>query len=210
MKKAFIIVDLQNDFCHGGSLAVPDANAVIPVINQLQPYFDLIIATKDWHPQDHTSFATNHPGYKVGDVVTVDAIPQVLWPCHCIQNTPGSDFHVQLDTSKINKIIFKGADKAIDSYSAFFDNAHRRETGLKDYLHDRHVDELYLAGLATDYCVKYTALDALALGYRVNIIEDACRGVALHPGDIAKAIEEMQAAGANIIQSKQVLLRSFC
>jgi nicotinamidase/pyrazinamidase len=200
-KTALILVDLQNDFCRGGSLAVPDADAIIPLANELQAYFDLVIATKDWHPADHTSFATNHPGYNVGDVITIDNLPQVLWPAHCVQGTTGSDFHPELDASLIETIFYKGMDKNIDSYSAFYDNAHLRATGLADYLHAEDVKAIYIMGLATDYCVKYTCRDAVALGFNTHIIEDACRGVELHNGDIQRALAEMQGEGVKIVQS---------
>ncbi|OGT53269.1 MAG: nicotinamidase [Gammaproteobacteria bacterium RIFCSPHIGHO2_12_FULL_42_13] len=204
-KRALIIVDLQNDFCTGGSLAVPESDAVIPIVNKLQAYFDLVIATKDWHPHDHMSFASTHPGQKVGDIINMNSIPQILWPNHCVQDTPGSQLHPQLQTASVNKIIFKGTDKTIDSYSAFFDNAHSRETGLNHYLQGENIKEIYIAGLATDYCVKYSTLDALKQGYSVYVIEDACRGVGLNSGDVAKAIEEMRVAGAKITQSQAVL-----
>jgi nicotinamidase/pyrazinamidase len=204
-KKALIMVDLQNDFCQGGSLAVPGANEIIPLANQLQKKFDLIIATKDWHPQDHMSFASNHPGQKVGDVIEVDGLQQVLWPDHCVQETLGSEFHPQLDTSRITKIFYKGTDKTIDSYSAFFDNAHRRSTGLVDYLMEQKVDEIYILGLATDYCVRFTCLDAYHVGFKTFIIEDACRGVNLQPDDVKSALNEMQEEGVIIIQSGKIL-----
>jgi nicotinamidase/pyrazinamidase len=206
-KNALIMVDLQNDFCHGGSLAVPGGDEVIPLANQLQlqSCFDLVVATQDWHPEDHMSFATNHPGHGTGDVIVVDEIPQVLWPRHCIQDSKGAAFHPALDLHKIDKIFHKGIEKKIDSYSAFFDNAHRRSTGLGDYLRSEGVDGVYIMGLATDYCVKYSSLDAVHLGFRVYVVEDACRGVELNPGDIAGSFEEMRLAGVHIINSKDVV-----
>jgi nicotinamidase/pyrazinamidase len=198
---ALILVDLQNDFCPGGSLAVPDADAIIPIANQLQGYFNLVIATKDWHPKKHSSFAVNHPNNKIGDIVIMNHIKQVLWPVHCVQNTKGSDFHPLLDISSIKKIIYKGTDGNIDSYSGFFDNAHLRSTGLADYLHEKKIKSIYIMGLATDYCVKYTCLDAIQLGFDIFLIEDACRGVELKKGDIENALEEMRTKGIKIIQS---------
>lgn len=198
-KKALILVDLQNDFCRGGSLEVPDGDAVIQVANQLQPKFDLVIATKDWHPQDHTSFASNHPGTKIGEMIMLDNMSQVMWPDHCVQETKGSDFHPQLDVSRINKIIYKGTDKNIDSYSAFYDNAHQRATGLAEYLQNENVNEIYIMGLATDYCVKFSCLDAELLGFDVHIIEEGCRGVELNPGDIESAMNEMRSVGVKIV-----------
>lgn len=204
-KKALIMVDLQNDFCEGGHLAVPGGDEVIPLANQLQPYFELVVATIDWHPQDHMSFAVNHSGCRVGDIIIVDEIPQVLWPEHCVQHSKGAEFHPHLEVKKIKKIIHKGIDKKIDSYSAFFDNAHKRSTGLGEYLRSEQVEDVYIMGLATDYCVKYSTLDALHLGFNVYIIENACRGVELHPGDIAGAIEEICEAGAILIAVEDIL-----
>lgn len=205
-EKALILVDLQNDFCKGGSLSVPDGDAVIPIANKLQSYFDLVLATQDWHPEDHMSFAANHPDRRVGDVIVVDELSQVLWPNHCVKNSKGAEFHPDLDTHQIRKIFHKGTDKKIDSYSAFFDNAHKRYTGLADYLRSEQVEDVYIMGLATDYCVKYSALDAVHLGFNVYVIEDACRGIDLHPGDIAKAYDEMRAAGVHVLHSKDIVI----
>lgn len=202
---ALLLVDLQNDFCAGGSLAVPDADAVIPLANQLQSYFDVIIATQDWHPHNHMSFAANHPDAAVGDVITVDNISQVLWPIHCVQESNGAKFHADLQTQKLKKIIHKGIDPRIDSYSAFFDNEHLRKTELHDYLRAHHVNHIYIMGLATDYCVKYTVLDALQLGFAVTVITDGCRGVELKTGDVAQAINAMQQAGATLILTRDVI-----
>lgn len=204
-QKALLIVDLQKDFCAGGSLAVPDAEAVIPIANQLQPYFDIVVATKDWHPKDHMSFASNHAGRKVGEEIKVNNYSQVLWPDHCVQESTGAEFHPQFDTQHIDKIIYKGIDKNIDSYSAFYDNEHLRSTGLFEYLREQQVRDVYIVGLATDYCVKYSTLDATGLGFNVYVIADGCRGVELQSGDIAKAFEEMQTAGAKIISVKELV-----
>lgn len=200
-KKALLLVDLQNDFCPGGNLAVNEGDKVIPIANELQNFFDLIIATKDWHPKDHMSLAINHPNHQVGDVICVDGLNQVLWPVHCLQNSKGAEFHVDLNTEKIKKVFHKGIDKKIDSYSAFFDNAHKRSTGLSDYLYEQNINEIYIMGLATDYCVKYTALDAIHLGLITNVIIDGCRGVELQAGDTEKAITEMVKAGVVIVNS---------
>lgn len=205
MKKALIMVDLQNDFCSGGSLAVPGGEEVIPIANQLQPLFDLVVATQDWHPKNHSSFASNHLSHQVGDVIRLDGLEQIVWPDHCVQDSHGAEFHRELNTHLIKKIFHKGTDQNIDSYSAFFDNAHRRQTGLSDFLKQEHIQRIYLMGLATDYCVKYSALDALKEGFDVSVIIDACRGVELNPGDISKAIEEMKAAGAHIIYSQDYM-----
>jgi nicotinamidase/pyrazinamidase len=205
-KKALIMVDLQNDFCQGGRLAVPEGELVIPLANQLQQKFDSIIATQDWHPADHMSFASNHPGSHIGQVIEVEGLSQVLWPDHCVQDTQGAQFHPSLNTSKIEKIFHKGIDKTIDSYSAFFDNAHRRATGLGDYLHAQGLTHLYIMGLATDYCVKYSVLDALHLGFHVSVIRDACRGVELTQGDCARAWQEMHQAGAEFTTTAECLV----
>lgn len=204
-KKVLLIVDLQNDFCEGGRLAVPDAGAVIPIANQLQRHFELVVATQDWHPAEHMSFASNHPGRQVGEEVIINNDTQVLWPDHCVQESEGADFHPQFDNSRVDKIIRKGVDKEIDSYSAFFDNAHLRSTGLHDYLCEQEVSDVYIIGLATDYCVKYTALDSLHLGYTTYVITDACRGVELKAGDVEKAYQEMQKAGAKMITSEELV-----
>jgi nicotinamidase/pyrazinamidase len=191
MTKALIIVDIQNDFLPGGALAVAEGDRVIPIINNLmESPFDLLIATKDWHPPGHISFASTHP--------------EGIWPDHCIQNSFGSEFATSLHAEKFDHIVYKGIDPLIDSYSAFYDNQHRRATGLTKYLRDHHVDVVYIAGLATDYCVKYSALDALHDGFKTYVITDACRGVNLHPDDSLRAFKEMRAAGAIVITSDQV------
>jgi nicotinamidase/pyrazinamidase len=206
--KALIIVDLQNDFLPGGALPVPHGDEVIPVANKLQRHFELILATKDWHPPDHGSFAANHPGKKPGDHIILDGIEQILWPVHCVQNTHGAEFAPAFDTSWIAHIFHKGVDPLIDSYSTFFDNAHRRHTGLADYLKKRSIKDIYLMGLALDYCVKYSALDARQLGLNTHVIIDACRGIELEPGDIDRALDEMKRVGAVLLQSGDVREKS--
>lgn len=203
-QRALIIVDLQNDFMPGGSLEVPQGHEVIPIANAVQKHFDLIIATKDWHPEEHGSFAKNHPGHREGEVVNLAGLRQILWPRHCVQNSSGSEFVKDFDTSRITKVIHKGTDTQIDSYSTFFDNAHRRSTGLDQFLQEHNVEEVYILGVATDYCVKYSVLDARHLGYKTFVIEDACRGVNLKPDDSMKALEEMKSVGAEIIQSHEI------
>ncbi|PYL22859.1 MAG: bifunctional nicotinamidase/pyrazinamidase [Verrucomicrobia bacterium] len=198
---ALIIVDLQNDFLPGGALAVPHGDEVVPLANKLQGRFELVLATQDWHPADHGSFAANHPGKKPGDRIILDDIEQILWPVHCVQNTHGADFAPSFDTSLIAHVFHKGIDPRIDSYSTFFDNAHRRRTGLGEYLKERSINDVYLLGLALDYCVKYSALDARHLGFNTHIILDGCRGIGLAPGDIDRAIDEMTEAGAILLQS---------
>ncbi|MEO8402040.1 MAG: bifunctional nicotinamidase/pyrazinamidase [Gammaproteobacteria bacterium] len=203
-KTALIMVDLQNDFCAGGNLAVPDGDAVIALANQLQPCFDVVVATKDWHPETHMSFASNHPDKKAGEVIIVHGLTQVLWPDHCVQNSSGSEFHPDLNQEKIQHIFHKGTDRFVDSYSAFFDNEHLRTTGLADYLTREGVTDIYIMGLATDYCVKFSCLDAVQFNFKVHVIEDACRGVELKPGDVTNAMREMQNAGVKLVDSKYV------
>jgi nicotinamidase/pyrazinamidase len=201
MKGVLIIVDLQNDFLPGGALAVPHGDEIIPIANELQQRFELVLATKDWHPSDHGSFARNHPGKKPGDRIILDGIEQILWPVHCVQNTPGAEFAAALDASRIAHIFHKGTERNIDSYSTFFDNAHRRHTGLAHYLNKRGIKDIYLMGLALDYCVKYSALDARHLGLNTHVIVDGCRGIELKSGDIGRALDEMKRVGAVLLQS---------
>jgi len=198
---ALILVDVQNDFCPGGALPVPEGDQVVPVINRLQARFDLVVATQDWHPADHGSFAANHPGKKAGEVIDLDGLPQILWPVHCVQQTPGAELHPELDKSRIARVFRKGVDPRVDSYSGFFDNGHRRSTGLDEYLKQQGVDEVHIAGLATDYCVKFTALDAVALGLRTFLLEDACRGVNLRPGDVERALDELRGHGVAVVRA---------
>lgn len=202
---ALIMVDLQNDFCEGGALEVSGGSSVIPLANQLQPYFRLVVATQDWHPADHTSFASNHPGHGISDAIRIGHVLQILWPDHCIQGGHGAEFYPDLNISRVDKIIHKGTDSSIDSYSAFFDNEHLRSTGLGDYLHEHNIHDVYILGLATDYCVKYSALDAKQLGFNVYVIEDACRGVDLAEGDVVSALDEMRASGIHVITSDVIM-----
>jgi nicotinamidase/pyrazinamidase len=204
---ALILVDIQNDFVPGGALAVPDGDRIVPVVNRLQPRFDLVVATQDWHPADHGSFAANHAGRQPGQQIDLNGLPQILWPIHCVQDTNGADFVPGLDRGKWGRVFVKGTDPQIDSYSGFYDNGHRQATGLGDYLREKGVTDVYVAGLATDYCVKFTALDARQLGFNTHLIEDACRGVNLQPGDVDRAIEEMRAAGVNIVTDVDALGR---
>jgi nicotinamidase/pyrazinamidase len=199
--KALVVVDVQNDFLPGGALAVPDGDAVIPVVNRLMPRFPLVVATQDWHPPDHGSFAANHPGRAVFEQVQLNGLPQTLWPVHCVQGTPGAELAAALARDRIAKVFPKGTDHGIDSYSGLFDNGHRRSTGLGEWLRARGVTDLYVCGLATDYCVKFTALDAVQMGFKTHLIEDACRGVNLRPGDVADALATMQRAGVALVRS---------
>jgi nicotinamidase/pyrazinamidase len=205
---ALIIVDLQNDFLPGGALPVPHGDEVIPIANELQRQFDLVVATKDWHPPDHGSFAANHKGKKPGDRIILDGIEQILWPKHCVQNTHGAEFAPSFDTSQIDRVFHKGIDPLIDSYSTFYDNAHRRHTGLAHYLEKRRIKEIYLMGLALDYCVKYSALDACDLDLNTHVIVDGCRGIELQHGDIDRALDEMKRVDAVLLQSNEVRNKS--
>ena len=204
-KRALILVDLQNDFVPGGALPVPDGDAVIPIANKVQHAFDLIVATQDWHPRDHGSFASNHRGKLPGDVVNLNGLRQVLWPNHCVQNTRGAEFVPGLDMSRVKRIFRKGTDPWIDSYSGFFDNGHRKDTGLNRYLKSQGVHEVYIMGLATDYCVKFTAMDARQLGFDVYLIEDGCRGINLKREDSDETIEHLRRIGVEIVRSSRVL-----
>jgi nicotinamidase/pyrazinamidase len=202
--KALVLVDIQNDFCPGGALAVAGGDEVVPVANRLAARFPLVVATQDWHPPDHGSFASNQPGTQPHQLGELGGLPQVMWPDHCVQRTSGAAFHPALDTTLIARVFPKGTDPTIDSYSGFFDNGKRKATGLGDYLRAQGVDEVTVLGLATDYCVRATALDAVGLGFRVTLAEDGCRAVELAPGDGARAIEEMRAAGIRIARSEEL------
>lgn len=199
------MVDIQNDFMPFGALPVADGDAVVAVANRLAKGFDVVAATQDWHPADHGSFASNHAGRSAGDVIRLGEADQVLWPDHCVQNSPGASFHSGLDVARVDAVVRKGADPSIDSYSGFFDNDHHTATGLEGLLRDRGVSTIVLVGLATDYCVRFTALDARSLGFEVEIAVDGVRAVDLHVGDGAAALEEMQAAGCRLSTSGDLL-----
>jgi nicotinamidase/pyrazinamidase len=203
--KALVLVDLQNDFLPGGALAVPDGDAVIPVANRLQAAFPLVVATQDWHPANHGSFAANHPGRKVFEQIELNGLPQTLWPVHCVQGTSGAELAPRLQRERIAKIFPKGTDAGIDSYSGLYDNGHRKSTGLGEWLKAEGVTEIFVCGLATDYCVKFTALDAAHLGFKTHFIQDASRGVNLQPNDVQNAIAEMNRAGIDTVQSSDIL-----
>ena len=203
--RALLLVDLQNDFMPGGSLAVAHGDESVDVANAVMGgHFEVVVATQDWHPANHCSFASNHPGTTPGDQIEVGGIAQTLWPDHCVQRSPGASLHSALDIARIMHVVRKGTDPEIDSYSSFFDNKHAKDTGLAGYLRDRAVSEVWIAGLATDYCVKYSALDARALGLSTAIILDGCRGIDLSPGDVDAALSEMRAAGCEIVTSSEV------
>lgn len=175
--KALIITDIQYDFLPGGALAVPEGDSIIPLVNELQTHFPLVVATQDWHPADHVSFASNHPGKNVFDSIDVHGMQQILWPDHCVQGSSGARLSDNLDQNAIETIFRKGMDKEIDSYSTFFDNEHKKNTGLTDYLRGRKVTQVYLVGLAADFCVGFSALDAIEQGFDTFLVEDATKAI---------------------------------
>jgi nicotinamidase/pyrazinamidase len=205
--KALLLVDIQNGFCPGGNLAVPDGDKVVPVANRLieSGRYDLVVASQDWHPAGHGSFASSHPGTKPFELGTLAGKPQMMWPDHCVQGTPDAELHPALKADDIDLILQKGENREIDSYSAFRDNDRDAETGLADFLEGQEVTELDVCGLATDYCVKFSALDALEMmpGITVRFIEDASRGIT--PEGVAAAIAEMRDHGIDIVTSRQAL-----
>lgn len=203
-KRALLLIDVQNDFCPNGSLPVPNGDQVIPVINALRHRldWDLIVLTQDYHPAGHISFASSHDGAAVFSTVTLDdGTEQVMWPDHCVQETMGAEFHPQLITDDGNDVIVtKGTDPKIDSYSGFFDNARRNQTDLDHILKEEAITDVYVMGLALDYCVKFTSLDAVDLGYKTFLVQDACRGI----DKVDEAIEEMKKAGVTVVQSSDI------
>jgi nicotinamidase/pyrazinamidase len=201
--KTLLIIDVQNDFCPGGALAVPEGDAVIPVINSLIHRFDSVIQTQDWHPAVHHSFASSHKDKEPYDTIEMEYGTQVLWPDHCVQGTQGAEFHPDLNTTKTEVIIRKGFRKEIDSYSTFYENDHNTPTGLTGYLHERSITELYVAGLATDFCVKWSVLDGLKENFKVHIVEDAVKGIDIE-GSVDQAWKEMEDAGAEITSSDKL------
>ena len=189
---------MQNDFFNGGALAVPESELITPVINRIQDMFEMVIFTKDWHPASHKSFASNHHGKKVYDIIDLNGIIQILWPDHCIQNTFGAGIYRDIIVKENALFIHKGTDVEVDSYSGFFDNGRIHKTGLYDLLNAKNVTDTYICGLAADYCVKYTALDAVELGFCTHLIADATKAVNMNPGDYDKALTEMESAGVEI------------
>jgi nicotinamidase/pyrazinamidase len=195
--RALIAIDIQNDFCPDGNLAVAHGNAIIPRVNAMMDDFDAVILTQDWHPLGHSSFASSHADHAAFDVIDMPYGAQVLWPDHCLQGTHGAAFHPDLNTTRADVIIRKGMNPAIDSYSAFFENDHTTPTGLHGYLQTRGITDLTLVGLATDYCVNYSAIDAAGLGYRVRVELDACRAIDLN-GSLSDALSGMKRAGVDV------------
>ena len=204
--RALLLIDIQNDFLPGGRLAVPDGDAIIPLVNDLQARFDLVVATQDWHPLGHQSFVSSHAGRAPFEQIDLHGLPQVLWPDHCTQASAGAELAASLRTERVEAIFRKGTSAEIDSYSAFFDNGHRKSTGLANYLRGRGVTVVYVAGLAGDYCVYYSALDALAAGFETHVIVDATRAISADGFRAAQA--DLQAKGAHLVESQAVLRAS--
>lgn len=203
-KRALILVDIQNDFMPWGALPVAEGDKIVSIANELMDKFDLVVASQDWHPANHGSFAANHPWRKPGQVIELNGLQQILWTMHCVQDTFGAEFSADLNTEKIDKIFQKGTDVGIDSYSSFFDNGHEKSTGLGDFLKDENVEEVFVMGLATDYCVKFTALDSVDLGFKTYLVEDGCRGVNMETEDSQKAILGMKNKGVVLMKSEDL------
>lgn len=197
-----ILIDVQNDFIPGGSLSVPEGDQIIDPINNMLHKFDLVIATQDWHPQDHKSFASNHQGKDIFETIDLQGLEQKLWPDHCVQGTNGASFHPDLNTAPIEAIFHKGMDREIDSYSGFYDNGHRKSTGLTGYLREKEAKELYFCGLAADICVYFSILDALKLGFSAHLIEDASRP--LDKAGFETLKRELEEKGCKILNSDQI------
>jgi nicotinamidase/pyrazinamidase len=204
-KSALILVDVQKDFLPGGALAVTGGDQIVPIIKSIQPKFQFTVATQDFHPVDHGSFASNHPGKNTGELIDLNGLSQILWPVHCVQGSKGAAFHSDLNQEEWKAIFQKGKNPLVDSYSGFFDNARRGDTGLGDFLKKNGILTVYIAGLALDYCVKYTALDAISLGFETFLVVDATRAVNLNSTDGAEAIQELRLAGVKIIQSTDLI-----
>ncbi len=200
--KTLIIVDAQIDFMPGGALEVSNGDRIIPVINNILPRFDLVVATQDWHPENHKSFAKNHPGKKVFEVIDLNGLQQKLWPPHCVQESRGAEFHQELNTKPVEAIFRKGMNPEIDSYSGFYDNGHKKSTGLSGYLKEKGATELYFCGLAADICVYFSLIDALKEGFQATLIEDAA--VPLIPEEFSKIREDILEKGGKIISSNQL------
>ena len=200
--KALIIVDVQQDFCSGGALAVPGGELIVPQVNALQKKFDLVVLTQDWHPPNHQSFISQHPGKKIFDQIILQGINQTLWPDHCIQGSSGADFHPDLMTDGVAAIFRKGMDKNMDSYSGFFENDHKKNTGLSGYLKDLKVKEIYVCGLAGDYCVFFTAKDAILEGFKTYVVIDAIQS--LDEDTFKKAMAELESMDGKVISADQI------
>lgn len=201
--KALVIIDVQNDFIPGGSLEIPEGEEIVPLINRLQKYYDLVVATQDWHPHNHKSFASNHPGKRPFDKIEINGRSETLWPDHCVQGSKGAELHNDLDTDKIAAIFRKGMDPETDSYSGFYDNGHKISTGLSGYLREKRITEIHFCGLAGDICVYYTIKDAVKEGFTATLIEDASRPLSYDAFDKIK--KELIEIGADIIISDKII-----
>ncbi|VVO10109.1 Nicotinamidase [Pseudomonas fluorescens] len=202
-RTALLVIDVQNDFIPGGQLPVPEGDQIVPLINRLARQFKQVVIAQDWHPTGHASFASSHPGHQPYDVIQLPYGEQTLWPEHCVQATPGAEFHPELDLPHAQLIIRKGCNPEIDSYSAFLEADRRTTTGLSGYLKERGIDTVYMVGLALDFCVMYSALDARAAGFNAFVVLDACRAIDMN-GSLAAAIDRMQGAGVGLIQSTEL------
>jgi len=197
-RDVLLVIDVQNDFCTGGALAVPSGERVVPAINRVAQKFANVVLTQDWHPRDHVSFASNHAHKQPFDTVKLDYGSQVLWPDHCVQGTAGAEFHRDLEITRASLVVRKGFRRGIDSYSAFFENDHKTPTGLLGYLRERELATVFVAGLALDFCVRYSAEDARKAGIEVAVVEDACRGIDLN-GSVAATHHSFKAMGIPVI-----------
>jgi nicotinamidase/pyrazinamidase len=195
---ALLVVDVQNDFCPGGALAVAEGDQVVPFINRIRKDFPLVVFTQDWHPRDHASFASNHAGRQPFEVIDLNGQPQTLWPDHCVQHSQGAEFHPKLDIRPGDPVFRKGTIRDVDSYSGFLDNDRQHETGLREFLRKKGVRQVTVVGLATDYCVKFTSLDAAKFGFKVKVLREGCRAVNLDTQDEERAYAEMHAAGVEV------------
>jgi nicotinamidase/pyrazinamidase len=203
-KDVLIVTDMQNDFCPGGALAVKEGDTIVPLINRIMQRFHRVVATQDWHPRNQVSFASNHPGKKPYDILQLGDLSQVLWPDHCVAGTPGADFHPALHTAEFHLIVRKGTNPAVDSYSTFLENDKKIKTGLDGYLNGVDAHRVFLCGLALDYCVFYSAMDASHYGFNTYVILDACRGINVPEDNIARAIQTMKNTGIQIITSSEL------
>ncbi len=204
-RSALIVIDVQNDFCPGGALSVKGGDEIVSPINSIMNKFYRVIATQDWHPEDHLSFASNHRGKSIYDEVEINGIKQVLWPAHCVMGSNGAGFHPDLDQNRFHLIIRKGTDPQIDSYSAFLENDKKTKTGLEGYIRSNNIEEVFLCGLATDYCVFFTAMDAAELGFKTTVILDLCRGVDMPENNIRRSINIMIGKGITMINISEIL-----
>lgn len=202
--KALLIVDVQNDFCPGGALEVPGGDQIIPTINDLSEHFDIVIQTQDWHPKGHSSFASSHQGKEPFETIEMPYGEQVLWPDHCVQGSQGADFHPNLETNRSQLFIRKGFRKNIDSYSAFYENDEETTTGLTGYLRERNINTLYVVGLATDFCVKWSVVDGIEEGFNIYVVEDAVKGIDIE-GSVDQAWNQMLEKGAQKVSSAKLL-----